>query len=46
MLARACLYLFPVPIPIVEGITEAIDFELRGSPVAFSSFAFGTETVP
>jgi hypothetical protein len=35
-----------VPIPVGEGLIEPIEFELPGSILPLSYYAFGTETVP
>jgi hypothetical protein len=45
-LGSSCLYIVSVPIPIVEGTIEPVVLKLEGSPVAVSSFDFGTEQIP
>jgi hypothetical protein len=45
-LGSSCLYVISVPIPVGEGLIEPIEFELPGSILPLSYYAFGTETVP
>ena len=45
-LGSSCLYVISLPIPVGEGLIEPIEFELPGSILPLSGFAFGTETVP
>ncbi len=41
-----CLYVFSIPIPIVEGLIEPITFNLPGVPVPLVGYSNGEQTIP